>query len=227
MNIKNLSHYGDILAIPFFALLIIYFYNITNKSIIERILLLFSISGFVFDIFFSYLFISRVKISYNYIYIIILCILLFGFVSIKEGNTSTPGPTTQITTQRPTTQEPTTTQGPTTQTTFAPTTTLRPMNPPPPTIQSTNPMILKDEIMFPLNSIKTVNYILNDNVLSYQKKVNVIKQFGVTASTEPTFYNILFNTLYNDEQKVETLKDYIESKYRIRECQNTSTSPPL
>jgi hypothetical protein len=56
MNIKNSSHYGDILAIPFFALLIIYFYKITNKSIIENVLLLFSISGFVLDIFFSYLF---------------------------------------------------------------------------------------------------------------------------------------------------------------------------
>ena len=32
--IKNCSHYGDILAIPFFALLAIYFYNIEDKSII-------------------------------------------------------------------------------------------------------------------------------------------------------------------------------------------------
>ena len=50
--IKKFSHYGDILAIPFFALLVIYFYNIENKTTIEYVLLLFSMSGFVLDIFF-------------------------------------------------------------------------------------------------------------------------------------------------------------------------------
>ena len=54
--IKNLSHYGDILAIPFFALLVIYFYNIKNKSIMEYVLLYFSIAGFVLDIFYTYIF---------------------------------------------------------------------------------------------------------------------------------------------------------------------------
>ena len=49
MNYENLSHYGDILAIPFFALLAIYFYNIKNKSTIEYVLLVFSICGFVLD----------------------------------------------------------------------------------------------------------------------------------------------------------------------------------
>ena len=53
--IKNLSHYGDILAIPFFALLVIYFYNIKNKSIMEYVLLYFSIAGFVLDIFYTYI----------------------------------------------------------------------------------------------------------------------------------------------------------------------------
>lgn len=55
--IKFSSHYGDILAIPFFALLVIYFYNIENKTIIEYILLLFSISGFILDILYTYIFI--------------------------------------------------------------------------------------------------------------------------------------------------------------------------
>jgi len=214
MNIKNLSHYGDILAIPFFALLIIHFYKITNKSIIEHVLLFFSISGFVLDIFFSYFFLSRVKISYNYIYIIILCILLFGFVSLKEGNsTTTQPPTTQITTtQRPMTTQITTQRPMTTQIT----TTPRPTNTPHSTIEPTDPVILKDAIMFPVTSIKTIKYILNDAILSDQKKVNALKQFGVTASTEPTFYGILFNTEYNDEQKVTTLLEYIEARYRIR-----------
>lgn len=57
--IKKFSHYGDILAIPFFALLVIYFYNIENKTTIEYVLLLFSMSGFVLDIFFTYIFLSR------------------------------------------------------------------------------------------------------------------------------------------------------------------------
>ena len=56
--IKNLSHYGDMLAIPFFALLIFYFYNIEHKSIIEYILLFFSISGFILDILYTFIFLS-------------------------------------------------------------------------------------------------------------------------------------------------------------------------
>lgn len=56
---KNLCHYGDILAIPFFALLIFYFYNIENKSVLEYVLFLFSISGFVMDIFYTYIFCVR------------------------------------------------------------------------------------------------------------------------------------------------------------------------
>ena len=55
---KNLSHYGDILAIPFFALLSIYFYNIENRSVLENILFLFSIAGFVLDILYTYIFLS-------------------------------------------------------------------------------------------------------------------------------------------------------------------------
>lgn len=57
------SHYGDILAIPFFALLVIYFYNIEHKTIIEYVLLLFSISGFILDILYTYIFLSR----FNYL----------------------------------------------------------------------------------------------------------------------------------------------------------------
>lgn len=56
MKYKNLAHYGDMLAIPFFALLTIYFYNIKNKSILEYILFLFSISGVVLDIIYTYIF---------------------------------------------------------------------------------------------------------------------------------------------------------------------------
>ena len=61
--IKNFSHYGDILAIPFFALLVIYFYNIEDKSTIEYALLLFSISGFILDILYTYIFLSHFNSS--------------------------------------------------------------------------------------------------------------------------------------------------------------------
>lgn len=56
---KNISHYGDIIAIPFFAILVFYFYNIEHKSILEYVLFLFSISGFVLDIMYTYLFFSK------------------------------------------------------------------------------------------------------------------------------------------------------------------------
>jgi hypothetical protein len=58
---NNISHIGDILAIPFFLLLCIYFYRIENKTPIEYILLLFSISGLILDILFTYIFLLRVK----------------------------------------------------------------------------------------------------------------------------------------------------------------------
>ena len=53
---ENLTSYGDILAIPFFLLLTIYFYNIEKRSVTENILLLFSIVGLVADILFTILF---------------------------------------------------------------------------------------------------------------------------------------------------------------------------
>ncbi len=54
----NFSHYGDILAIPFFALLAVYFYNIKHKTTTEYVLLYFSISGLVLDILFTYIFLK-------------------------------------------------------------------------------------------------------------------------------------------------------------------------
>jgi len=59
MYIDYLSNYADILAIPLFALLVYYFYNIQEKSVIEYILFYFAILGFVFDILFSYQFLSK------------------------------------------------------------------------------------------------------------------------------------------------------------------------
>ena len=90
--IKNWSHYGDILAIPFFALLVIYFYNIEHKSIIEYLLLYFSISGFILDIIYTYIFLSSFKKEEYTMEDVPQCppisnILRFGFIySFKIGN---------------------------------------------------------------------------------------------------------------------------------------------
>ena len=56
--IKNENHYADILAIPYFALMIYYFYRIKKRTLIEDMLLLFAISGFVLDCIYSYQFIT-------------------------------------------------------------------------------------------------------------------------------------------------------------------------
>jgi hypothetical protein len=53
MNINIFAHYGDILAIPFFALLFYYFYNKSKKTLLEYILLLFALSGLILDSIFT------------------------------------------------------------------------------------------------------------------------------------------------------------------------------
>jgi hypothetical protein len=58
-NINNLSHYGDILAIPFFLLLTIYFYNLEEKTTMEYIFLFFSFSGFILDVLYTYIFFTK------------------------------------------------------------------------------------------------------------------------------------------------------------------------
>jgi hypothetical protein len=57
--IKDLDHYGDIFAIPFFILSSIYFYNIKKKKLIEYILLLFSVVGTIADIIFTIYFFKK------------------------------------------------------------------------------------------------------------------------------------------------------------------------
>ena len=49
-------HYGDMLAIPFFFLLSVYFYEITDKSVLEYVFMLFVMACFVIDIAFTYMY---------------------------------------------------------------------------------------------------------------------------------------------------------------------------
>lgn len=51
--LDNISHIGDIFAIPFFLLLIQYFAEKPRLTIKEKWLFLFAVSGFILDIYFT------------------------------------------------------------------------------------------------------------------------------------------------------------------------------
>ena len=55
--VNNLTHIGDMIAVPFFVLLSVYFYNLENKTPLENLLFLFSIACFLIDVTFSYFYI--------------------------------------------------------------------------------------------------------------------------------------------------------------------------
>jgi hypothetical protein len=63
--IRDISHIGDILAIPLFFIAIIYFYQIKNKSIIEYILLLFATSGLILDVLFTIQYFNSINAKFN------------------------------------------------------------------------------------------------------------------------------------------------------------------
>ena len=52
-NINYLTTIADILAAPFFFLLSYYFYLKKNKTIFEKILFLFALSGLIIDSYFT------------------------------------------------------------------------------------------------------------------------------------------------------------------------------
>jgi len=60
--IHRLSHIGDVLAIPFFALLVVYFYKIEDKNTMEYVLYYFSIVGLIVDTIFTTFLKSGAKI---------------------------------------------------------------------------------------------------------------------------------------------------------------------
>lgn len=53
MNPETIVRYGDMLAIPFFLLLIKYFLDKKTLTYTEIILLIFAFIGFIFDLTFS------------------------------------------------------------------------------------------------------------------------------------------------------------------------------
>ena len=58
-NVENLPHYGDMAAIPFFLLTFLYFFSIDCPTLLEKLLMMFSLGGFVCDIFFVFLFLRK------------------------------------------------------------------------------------------------------------------------------------------------------------------------
>ena len=55
---NKLAHYGDIIAIPFFIITFIYFFNIENKTYLEYLIMTFIFIALVCDILFSYLYLT-------------------------------------------------------------------------------------------------------------------------------------------------------------------------
>jgi len=58
---EKLTHIGDMVAVPFFLLLSIYFYYIEEKTPLEYLLFLFSVSCFLIDVTFSYFYLTGLK----------------------------------------------------------------------------------------------------------------------------------------------------------------------
>ena len=54
--LTSLAHYGDIIVIPFWFLLSYYFYQIENRTNLENFLLFISVSVFVLDCVFTYIY---------------------------------------------------------------------------------------------------------------------------------------------------------------------------
>jgi len=60
---ENIIHIADIVAIPVFLLLVIYFFKKKNKTALEYVLLIFVLLGFVIDVMFTiyFLFFKKSK----------------------------------------------------------------------------------------------------------------------------------------------------------------------
>ncbi len=56
IHISILSNYADIIAIPFFLLLSLYFYKKKNRTQLENILFLFSVVALILDTMFTFIF---------------------------------------------------------------------------------------------------------------------------------------------------------------------------
>ena len=72
-----LDHYGDVLAIPFFAWLSFYFHQIPNRTPEETILFLFSFGGLIADLLFTMDFMQRYRTINPYIAVFLYLTLVY------------------------------------------------------------------------------------------------------------------------------------------------------
>ena len=56
--LKLLANYADFLGLSLFLVLFIYFYNRENKNTLEYCLMILTFLGFIFDVAFSYIFMT-------------------------------------------------------------------------------------------------------------------------------------------------------------------------
>ena len=59
---KRLSHYADIIAIPFWIIAVYYFWSIEGRNMIEDLLLFFTICGLVLDTIFTLSFLGLLRV---------------------------------------------------------------------------------------------------------------------------------------------------------------------
>jgi len=53
---ESLPHWGDIIAIPCFFLIFLYYFTLPNKTLIEYLIMLFNLVTCICDILFTYLY---------------------------------------------------------------------------------------------------------------------------------------------------------------------------
>lgn len=59
MQLNKVAHYGNLFAIPFFIITLIYFYKINNKTLLEYAIMIFILIALLFDVYCSILFLSK------------------------------------------------------------------------------------------------------------------------------------------------------------------------
>ena len=55
---NKLAHYGDMLAIPFYFIVLFYFYQIENKTPLEMLIMAFIFMALLFDVAVTFIFLT-------------------------------------------------------------------------------------------------------------------------------------------------------------------------
>ena len=55
---NKLAHYGDMLAIPFYFIVLFYFYQIENKTPLEMLIMAFIFMALMFDVVVTFIFLT-------------------------------------------------------------------------------------------------------------------------------------------------------------------------